>query len=120
MRTFTRGASMTGDWKELHELLEGYDTALLTTRSRDGHFHTRPMQVQAVSQGSELWFATSLDSRKCEDLRGDPHCAVAFHRGKSDPTYVSISGMAELIRDRAVIRRMWNPLWRAWFPDGPD
>ena len=43
--------------------------------------------------------------------------------GYSDPSgqnYVSVSGKAEIVRDRAKIRELWNQAVEAWFPDGPD
>jgi general stress protein 26 len=33
---------------------------------------------------------------------------------------VSVSGTAALIRDRAKIEEFWNPIYKAWFPDGLD
>lgn len=33
---------------------------------------------------------------------------------------MSISGLADLVQDRELIHQMWEPSWKAWFPDGPD
>ena len=98
-------------------MLDGMEICVLTTLGGDGHFRSRPMQMQRHDDDGVLWFATSLDSRKCEDLREHPRCAVAFLKGH---TYVSISGRAELVQDRALVRKLWNAGWRAWFPDGPE
>lgn len=107
---------MDGTLDELRELLDGMEICVLTTLGSDGSFRCRPMQMQR-HDGGVLWFATSLDSQKCEDLRVSPRCGVAFVKGH---TYVSISGRAELVQDRALVRELWNAGWRAWFPDGPD
>ena len=32
--------------------------------------------------------------------------------------YVSVSGTAQLVRDRSKIEELWNPLFKAWFPQG--
>lgn len=37
-----------------------------------------------------------------------------------DQRYVSISGWAELVRDHQKMEELWNPLYKAWFPDGLD
>ncbi len=111
---------MTGDRKELAELLDAYDTAVLVTRGADGHLHARPMAVARASEAEELWFATDRDSPKCRDIEGEPQVVVSFHRGGHDPTYVSVSGSAELVKDGAMIRELWSPSWQAWFPDGPE
>lgn len=106
--------------QELQQLLQQFDTGLLTTRGGDGHFHTRPMALQARSVDEGLWFATQDGTAKVADLATDPHCGVAFYKGGHDATYVSVSGVAELVRDRATIHRMWSASWKPWFPDGPD
>jgi general stress protein 26 len=41
----------------------------------------------------------------------------------SDPkgeNYVTAKGRATISRDRAKIHEMWNPMYRAWFPEGED
>jgi general stress protein 26 len=41
--------------------------------------------------------------------------------GYSDPddsTYVSISGRAEMSKDRAKMEELWSPILKAWFPEG--
>lgn len=111
---------MEGHHRELAELLHKYDTALFTTRGPDGHFHTRPMAVQRRGFGEEIWFATSSHSQKIEDIRNDEHCAVSFYKGDHGSTYVSMSGRADVETDRVKIHEMWDPTWKAWFPEGPD
>ncbi|WP_373049503.1 pyridoxamine 5'-phosphate oxidase family protein [Vulgatibacter sp.] len=111
---------MEGDRRELAELLHDYETALFTTRDRNGRFHTRPMAVQRRPFEDYLWFATWRDSAKVDELESDPHCGVAFHAGGRSATYVSISGRAEVVQDRQKIHELWEPSWKGWFPDGPD
>ncbi len=43
----------------------------------------------------------------------------AFADPKSQ-TYVSLSGRAELVRDKAKIEELWEPALKAWFPKGVD
>lgn len=111
---------MEGSRQELAELLRDYDTALLTTRDGEGHFHTRPMAVQRRPFDGALWFATSRDSAKVHELADNPECGVAFYSGGHSATYVSLSGRAQLVEDRAKIHEFWDPTWKAWFPRGPD
>jgi general stress protein 26 len=108
---------MTGSLRELRALLDGMEIGFLTTVGRDGHFHSRPMQLQRHDSDGTLWFATSLDSQKCEDLRASSRCCVAFLKSSK---YVSISGSAELVKDEGMIRALWTPAWRGWFPEGPS
>jgi len=107
---------MTGSLLEMRALLEGMQIGFLTTVGGDGHFHSRPMQLQCHDTDGTLWFATSVESHKCEDLRTNPRCCVAFLKNSK---YVSVSGSAELVKDERMIRSLWTPAWRGWFPDGP-
>src|SRR4051794_12464537 len=106
---------MKGNLNELRELLDGMEIGFLTTLGAEGHYHSRPMQLQRHDGDGTLWFATSAESHKCEDLRAHPRCCVAFLKRSR---YVSISGSAELIQDRALIRRMWTATWRGWVSQG--
>ena len=106
--------------QELQRLLERFHTGLLTTRGSDGHFHSRPMTIQVRSVEDGLWLATTEGSAKLADPEADPHCGIAFHDGEKGSTYVSVSGTAALVRDRALIRRLFSPEWKPWFPDGPE
>lgn len=113
-----------GDLEELRRLIGGFDIAMLTTRGTDGHFHSRPMALQKQHQKREqlldhLWFATWADSQKVIDLKQDPHCSLSFYDQKSY-SYVSLSGEAEVVNDRAKIHELWEPGWRVWFPNGAD
>lgn len=110
---------MASEVDELWKLLESFDTAILVTRGDDGHYHARPMEMQHHGPAGALWFCTSMDSDKIKELRAEPHCAVALHAGGISPTYVSISGLADIVQDKGLIQSMWRPSWRAWFPDGP-
>ena len=43
--------------------------------------------------------------------------------GYPDPSkndYVSVSGRAEIVRDKATIAEKWSEPLKAWFPDGKD
>jgi len=100
-------------------LLAAYRTAILTTRGADGHLHSRPMAMRQRVRGEEIWFATTIDSKKCKDLEHDPQCALTFTGESAGPT-ISLSGMGEVIRDRRLARELWDASWARWFPAGPD
>lgn len=106
------------DDRDYATLLAVYRTALLTTRSADGHLHCRPMAMRQQVRGEEIWFATALRSNKCRDLEGDPRCALAFFDGE-DGTTLSISGRGEVLSDRKLVLALWDPSWSRWFPGGP-
>jgi general stress protein 26 len=106
----------TADMKHLHELLESFDTAMLFTRHHDRN-HARPMAVAAVEGSDCLWFVTSDDSPKAEEIRADSRVSATFQSARK---FVALSGTAEIVRDRERIHAMWKETWKVWFPNGKD
>jgi general stress protein 26 len=66
--------------------------------------------------GSEIWLATAIESQKVHDIEHESHCGLSFHGSERDSTYLSLSGTAEIVRDREKIRLLWEPSLHAWFP----
>jgi general stress protein 26 len=119
-------ASATKKLEELYELLEGMDTAMMTTRRPDGYLVSRPMATQKHERDADLWFVTNVDSDKLDELRDDPHINLAYYDNDSRE-WVSVSGRATISDNRAKIRELYAADWRAWFGDeggardgGPD
>ena len=92
---------------------------MLTTAEGDGTLRSRPMATQRTKFDGTLWFFTKESSHKVDEIRQDRHVNVSY--GDPDQqNYVSISGTARLVRDRAKIKELWNPAYKAWFPKGVD
>ena len=103
---------------KLKELLEGIDFCMLTTLD-GGHLRSRPMSTQQVEFDGDLWFFTSDTTHKVEEINKDGRVNVAYSQ-PDENRYVSVSGNAEVVKDRAKIEELWNPIHRAWFPEGLD
>jgi general stress protein 26 len=104
------------DKKHLHELLESFDTAMLITRHHDG-MHARPMAVAGVEGAQCVWFVTSIDSPKAEEISADPRVSATFQAARK---FVALSGNATIVRDREKISALWKDVWKVWFPEGKD
>lgn len=111
---------------ELYGLIDGIETAMLTTRRRDGLLVSRPMATQKRRPGADVWFVTDIESDKIEELRADPNVSLAYFNVKTWE-WVSISGVAQISTDRALIKTLYEPDWMVWFGDeggarngGPD
>jgi general stress protein 26 len=111
---------------DLYKLIDGIETAMMTTRRPDGHLVTRPMQVQRRTAGTDLWFVTNVESEKLEELATDPHVNLGFYKDRTRE-WVSVSGTAVITKDKRLIHDLYQPDWRAWFGDeggerdgGPD
>ena len=104
--------------EKLKDLLEDIDFAMLTTIS-GGKLRSRPMSTQKFEFDGDLWFFTSDQTHKVEEIEADNRVNVAYS-DPNDNTYVSVFGHAEMVKDRAKIEELWNPILKAWFPDGLD
>ena len=49
---------MKKDLTDLYKMIDELDTAMLTTRRRDGHMVSRAMANQKHAPGADLWFVT--------------------------------------------------------------
>lgn len=110
-----------GSLDELMELLEEFDTAMLVTVSPDEMVRARPMALQKRGEveGCDLWFVTDGDAPKVREIANDRHVGVCCLRNR-DKAYLSISAVAEVVRDQALVHRLWKPDWKIWFGDGPE
>ena len=106
--------------EKLKEMIKGIDFCMLSTLDEDGYIHSRPMSLNGeVDEEGNLWFFTSSNSLKAQEIRQFPKVNTSF-ANPDDHKYVSISGSGQLVTDRAKIKELWKPVFRAWFPDGPD
>jgi general stress protein 26 len=110
---------MTNDLQKLYDQIEDLDTAMMTTRRFDGHLRSRAMANQKPASGADLWFVAAEGSAKIADLEQDPHINLSYYRD-SNKEWVSVSGEAEISRDRAKIRELYQPDWKIWFDDEGD
>jgi len=87
--------------------------------SRDGEvLRSRPMAAYFDRETHIIYFLTDADSHKKEELDKDPHVVLAF-ADTSSQTYLSLSGVAEVLHDRAKVRELWSTPAKAWW-DSPD
>lgn len=104
---------------ELYELIDEMEVALMTTRRPDGRLVTRPMATQDRGPLGDLWFVTSIETHKIDELEHDPNVSLGYFDDGSKE-WVSVSGTATISQDRDKIRELYEPSWRAWFPDEGD
>ena len=102
--------------RRLRTLLSHFDTAMLVTRSAGG-MRARPLTIAESRKDGALYFSTAIDSPKVEELMEDPHVNVVMQDRRR---FVSLSGTARIVRDRALIARLWKSSWKVWFPKGKD
>jgi general stress protein 26 len=103
--------------KRLRKLIKGARIAMFTTVAADGRLRSRPMASLKGGFDGDLWFVTRATAPKTEEIRENQHVNVAYADDDGD-RFVSISGLASLVRDPAKIADLWSRRLRSWFPDG--
>lgn len=103
--------------KTFYEKLNDFDVAMLVTRTQDGDLRSRPMAVAGAQDGGGVYFATSLDTEKVDEVEDFAQVNVSAQK---KGVYLSASGKAEVVRDEAKIKELWSDTWRVWFPEGPQ
>lgn len=104
--------------KKIQELTEGIDFCMLTTND-GGALRSRPMSTQDTDFDGDIWFFTSEDTHKIEEIEKDNRVAIAYSK-PDDNIFVSVSGRASISKDKAKMKELWSPVLKAWFPEGLD
>ena len=108
------------DLQKLRELVKDIDFCMLTTVDKTGDLPSPPLSSNGdIDHNGDIWFFTSASSHKVSEIEKLPKVNVSF----ADPDnqhYISISGNAQLVRDRNKIEELWRPEFKMWFPEGKD
>ena len=115
----TTASSDPKAFEKLKELVQDIDVAMVTTVTVDGALRSRPMVTRQFEDEGVLWFFTSDESGKAEDLREEHAVNVSYAEPKKH-RYVSVTGNASLVHDREKARQLWTPMLKAYFPRGLD
>ncbi|MBD2534964.1 pyridoxamine 5'-phosphate oxidase family protein [Nostoc flagelliforme FACHB-838] len=106
--------------KKLHELIKNIDYGMFTTVDDDGSLHSYPMSKSGeINSEAALWFFTYAGSHKVTEIEHYDQVNISFSSPEQQ-RYVSISGSAELVKDRNKMRELWKPELQTWFPKGLD
>jgi len=110
--------SQTEATQKLWGMMRSISFAMLTTED-DDNLRARPMVAAQSEFDGTLWFFTRASSHKVDEVQQDQRVGVTY----ADPSkqdYVSLSGKARLVRDKAAIDAHWGESMRTWFPKGKD
>jgi general stress protein 26 len=108
----------TEEIKTVAKKIKGIHTATFSTIDEKGNIVSRPMATQEVEFDGTIWFMTSKESHKAQQIAAQPHVGISY--SSDDKTkFISVSGTAELLRDEAKITEFWNDYYKAWF-EGPE
>lgn len=100
--------------EHLYDLLKDFDTAMLVTRSAEG-MHGRPMAVAQLKADADAYFVSGIDTPKVAEIERDSNVVLIFQSARQ---FASVYGRVSVIRDQALIDRLWKEAWKVWFPKG--
>lgn len=103
---------------KLKELAESVKVCMLCTKHRD-HIDSKPMSTIRVDDEGDIWFFTEEYTEKVEQIEKDSQVCLAY----SDPSknsFLSVTGTASVVQDKGKMEQLWNPILKAWFPQGLD
>lgn len=104
--------------EKVYNVLKDFSTVMLTTTTDERHFHARPMAVAQVDSNCDSWFFTDRSSPKVDEIRHDQHVLLTCQKDHSQ--YLALTGIAELVTDKAKAAELWKESFKVWFPDGVE
>ena len=99
----------------VREILQRAGVAVLVTLDSHGAQDGRPMLPLWLPDDPHIYFLTHHESRKVRHIADRPQVALTI---TSAHAYFVVLGSAYVSRDPELIRRLWRPSYRAWFPAG--
>lgn len=104
----------------IRKLVRKGSSCFFCTAVDTGESHAvRPMSVQQVNDNGDLWFLSADDSHKNLEIAQNPVVRLYFQGGQHSD-FLYLDGMAQITRNKAKIRELWEPLAKAWFVEGVD
>ena len=102
------------------ELMESVRFCMFSTWN-GRELRSRPMGAFVRREEEAIYFFTDARAHKDEEIVQYPNVCLAFadtHRQK----YVSVSGIAEMVSDRATVSELWSIPTKLWWesPDDPN
>jgi general stress protein 26 len=103
----------------LREKIQSIPVALLITQDYHGNFRSRPMLATALESSGLLWFFTNEHSAKVREINHNSTVNIGFSDPATD-SYVSVSGQASVVKDKAKVKKLWTPGLSMWFKSPND
>jgi general stress protein 26 len=102
------------------ELMESVRFCMFSTWN-GRELRSRPMGAFVRRKEDAIYFFTDVRAHKDEEIAQFPKVCLAFadaHKQK----YVSVSGIAEMVSDSALVRELWSIPTKLWWesPDDPN
>jgi general stress protein 26 len=92
---------------------------MFTTTDDENVLSSRPLTSQQIDNEGNMWFFSTDEAPFTHELEHHPAVNISFS-DQEHSLYLSVSGQAFLLRDRAKARELWTPAVSAWYRGGLD
>ena len=104
--------------KKLKSLAEDIRFCMYTIY-KDGRIDSRPMTTQEIDEDGNVWFFTSRNT-DIGDSSSQGENVTLIYADPANNSYLSISGTSSLVESQEKKDELWNPMSKAWFPEGKE
>ncbi|WP_031236355.1 pyridoxamine 5'-phosphate oxidase family protein [Asticcacaulis sp. AC460] len=115
---------MTLSLHDISKTMRDIDLCMLTSKTVTGELEARPMSNnRKVDWDGDTWFFADGGSSAAQEIAANPEVNLAYSREPgllTKPFFLSVTGHAELVNDRAEMEKHWNKDIELWFKDGLD
>ncbi len=106
--------------KKIKELIKSAQSCFFSTTPLSATSSgTRPMSVQKTDDNGDLWFLSSNDSFKNQEIQSNPEVKLHF-QGSAHSDFLYLKGMASITEDKNIINELWEPILKVWFTEGKN
>jgi general stress protein 26 len=104
--------------EKLSTMIKGIKVAMLTSEDA-GHLRSRPMVAAQKDFHGTLYFYTRASAHKVDEVGAHQRVGISYADAGAQ-NYVSLSGTAQVVRDKSEIEAHWGEAMRTWFPKGTE
>jgi general stress protein 26 len=105
--------------KKIKDFVDDIKFCMFCTSVTDMPFRTRPMSTLQVDEEGNLWFFSAKSSDKNDEIKDNDTVQLIYSKN-SDVHFLTITGKATIVQDQAKKDELWNPIVKAYFPQGKD
>jgi general stress protein 26 len=100
------------------EILRQFQIVMFTTVDKqDQSLCSRPMTMLGDDFNGDLWFFSLASAAKVDEIHSDQQVNITAMSLEAN-RYLSISGVAVLVRDKGRMQELWTDTFLDWFPVG--
>ena len=105
--------------KKFKDYVEDINVCMFTTHTNDEDLFARPMATADIDEDGNLYFFSDTNTDKHHEIKENSKVNLSYV-DKDANTFVSVSGFAVPSDNKEKMKELWNPAYKAWYPDGLD